>query len=182
MYIFCIQQIDFHKNTFFKHQLLYFNMKHKLCGKTFTSPQNVVIFRIHCRKIKTDFKYYTFGQILWKLTKVSQFAAQLDTWSTGSVKLLSYTAGLYIGGRRGIGDFESFLTSTLGWLKWSDWPGEISRYSPNNRPVGIHSRYGRFTVKEEFLAVPGIDPRSFDFPGINLVKIPNEKMQLPTTS
>jgi hypothetical protein len=59
---------------------------------------------------------------------------------------------------------------------------EISRYSPNNRPVGFHTPYGRFRLQKNLLAVPGIDPRSFDFPGISLVTILNEKMQLPTTS
>jgi len=60
--------------------------------------------------------------------------------------------------------------------------GEISRYSPNNRPVVIQIRYGRFGVQKNLLAVPGIDPRSFDFSGISLVTIPNEKLQLLATS
>jgi len=60
--------------------------------------------------------------------------------------------------------------------------GEISRYSPNKKQVGIQTRYGRFGVQKNFLAVPGIDPHSFDFPGINLVTIPNEILQLSATS
>jgi len=52
---------------------------------------------------------------------------------------------------------------TLRLLYIMTTQGEISRYSPNNRPVGIQTRYGRFGVQENFLAVPGIDPRSLDF-------------------
>jgi hypothetical protein len=38
--------------------------------------QKFVIFLIHCTKIKSDFKCYTFNQILWKLSNISQFATQ----------------------------------------------------------------------------------------------------------
>jgi len=61
-------------------------------------PQNFVIFLIHCRKIKSDFKCYIFSQIPWKISNVSQFATQLDTWSTCSAKVLPQTRGLYMGG------------------------------------------------------------------------------------
>jgi hypothetical protein len=37
-------------------------------------------------------------------------------------------------------------------------------------------------TKKNLLAVPEIDPSSFDFPGNSLTKIPNEKLQLPATS
>src|SRR5215510_8209490 len=60
--------------------------------------------------------------------------------------------------------------------------GEIFRCSPNNKPVRIQTQYGRFGAQKSFLAVPGIDPSSFDLPGNSLITIANEKFQLPATS
>jgi hypothetical protein len=43
--------------------------------------------------------------------------------------------------------------------------GEISLYSPNNKPVGIHAQYKRFGAQKNVLALP----ESIDVPSISQI-------------